>query len=474
VSSESPRPASGGKLRLLWRDIVLALRGNDEDFTSGSMGRAILILSIPMILEMLMESVFAVVDIFFVSRLGPEAIATVGITESMLTVIYAVAFGLSMGATAMIARRIGEKRHEDAAVAAVQALAVAVLVSIPVAVVGIFFAPQLLGLMGMNADAIKAFSSYTAIMLGGNIVIMLIFVGNAVYRGAGDATIAMRVLWLANGINIVLDPCLIFGWGPFPELGIAGAAVATTIGRGIGVTYQLWTLGRAGARIRLSRSDLRFVPAVMKRLVRVSAGGIGQFIIATTSWIGLVRIMATFGSISLAGYTIAIRIIIFAILPSWGMANAAATLVGQNLGAGKPDRAERSVWLSSLANMAFLGIVASAFIVFAEFFIGLFTKDAGIITVGADCLRILSYGYVLYALGMVVIQAFNGAGDTTTPTIINVFSFWLFELPLAYVLSLSLGLNERGVFFAIIIAESLMTIAAVIVFRRGKWKTREV
>jgi putative MATE family efflux protein len=456
------------------RDIVLAIRGNDEDFTTGSLGRAILILSIPMVLEMLMESVFAVVDIFFVSKLGPDAVATVGVTESILTLIYAVAIGLAMGTTAMVARRIGEKRPREAAVTAVQSIAIGFVISLPVAVVGLLLGPELLGAMGLDAATTRANHMYTTVMLGGNVVIMLIFIINAIFRGAGDAAIAMRVLWLANGINIVLDPCLIFGWGPFPELGIAGAAVATTIGRGIGVAYQLWSLSRPSGRFRVTAGELKLVPSVMARLVRISLGGMGQFVISTSSWIGLMRIMAVFGEVSLAGYTIAIRIIIFTILPSWGMAGAAATLVGQNLGAGKPERAERAVWLTAVANMVFLGLVAIVFILFAEFFVRLFTDEPGVIAIGTDCLRILSYGYVVYALGMVVVQAFNGAGDTVTPTIINFFCFWLLEIPLAYALALPGGWNERGVFIAIVIAESAMSIVGAIVFRRGRWKTRQV
>jgi putative MATE family efflux protein len=474
VYVDSSAAADAGQVRGLWSDFKMAVRGNQEDFTEGRLGRAILILSVPMVLEMLMESVFAVVDIFFVSRLGPNAVATVGVTESMLTLVYAVAVGFSMGATAMVARRVGEKRRDDAAVAAVQAIVVGVIASLPVAIAGILLAPELLGVMGMDSAVASANRSYTAVMLGGNVVIMLIFIVNAVFRGAGDAAIAMRVLWLANGINIVLDPCLIFGWGPFPELGIGGAAVATTIGRGIGVVYQLWKLSRPGGRIRVSASELRLAPSVMTRLIRVSLGGVGQFVIATSSWIGLMRIMAVFGEISLAGYTIAIRIIMFTILPSWGMANAAATLVGQNLGAGKPKRAERAVWFTALANMVFLGLVAVVFILFSEFFVRLFTDEAGVVAVGAECLRVLSYGYLIYALGMVIIQAFNGAGDTTTPTIINFFCFWLLEIPLAYVLALRLGLEERGVFFAILVAESVMGITGAIVFRRGRWKSRRV
>jgi putative MATE family efflux protein len=461
-------------LRRLWVDIKTAVCGSDEDFTEGPLGRAILILSIPMMLEMLMESTFAVVDIFFVAKLGAEAVATVGVTESMLTIVYAVAIGLSMGTTATVARRIGEKRPQDAAVAAVQAIIIGLVTSVPVAVIGILLAPQLLGLMGMDAATVKAYSGYTSVLLGTNAVIMSIFIINAVFRGAGDAAVAMRALWLANAINLVLDPCLIFGWGPFPEMGVTGAAVATSIGRGVGVLYQLRQLSRPGRHMCVTRSDIRIAPAVMARLIRVSLGGIGQFIIATSSWIGLMRIMSMFGSVSLAGYTIAIRILIFTILPSWGLSNAAATLVGQNLGAGKPDRAERSVWLSAIANMAFLGVIAVVFIVWSPFFVRLFTPELDVVAIGATCLRTLSYGYLIYALGMVVVQAFNGAGDTVTPTVINFFCFWVLEVPLAYALAVPLGLNERGVFFAILIAESVMGIAGALWFRRGKWKSRQV
>jgi putative MATE family efflux protein len=461
-------------MRQLWRDVVLGVRGSEQDFTEGGLGRAILLLSIPMVLEMVMESVFAIVDIFFVSKLGPDAVATVGVTESLLTLVYAVSIGFSMGTTALVARRIGEKRPREAALTAVQAIAVGVFASLPLAIAGIFFAPQLLTAMGMEPAVAQSNSMFTAVLLGGNVVIMLLFIINAVFRSAGDAAVAMRVLWLANGLNVVLDPCLIFGWGPFPELGITGAAVATTIGRGLGVVFQMWLLSRRNKRVRITAADIRLVPPIMKSLARVSLGGIGQFIISTSSWIGLMRIMSVFGAESLAGYTISIRIIMFTLLPSWGMSNAAATLVGQNLGAGKPDRAARSVWLTAFANIAFLALVAVVFIAFAEFFIGLFTDVPRVVEVGADCLRILSYGYLLYALGMVIIQAFNGAGDTATPTKVNFFCFWMLELPAAYLLALKLGMGERGVFVAIVIAESMMTIVGTILFRRGRWKTRHV
>jgi putative MATE family efflux protein len=474
VSSETGTPLAVGRLRSIWRDVRLAVRGTEQDFTEGGLGRAIVLLSIPMVLEMVMESVFAIVDVFFVSKLGPDAVATVGVTESVLTLVYAISIGFGMGTTALVARRIGEKRPREAAVTTVQAIAVGLLASLPIAIIGLSLPRQLLGAMGMDPAVAEANAGFTAVLLGGNAVIMLLFIINAAFRSAGDAAVAMRVLWLANGLNIVLDPCLIFGLGPFPELGITGAAVATTIGRGTGVLFQLWLLFRRTGRIRITREDLRLAPRVMATLARVSLGGIGQFAISTSSWIGLMRIMAVFGAESLAGYTVAIRIIMFTLLPSWGVSNAAATLVGQNLGAGKPERAERSVWLSALANAVFLVLAAVVFIVFAEFFIGLFTGESNVIAVGADCLRILSYGYLLYAVGMVIVQAFNGAGDTATPTAINFFCFWMLELPLAYLLALRLGMEERGVFTAIVIAESMMTIVGTIIFRRGRWKTRQV
>lgn len=458
----------------IWADVKASLAGTELDFTTGSIGRAILILSIPMVLEMMMESIFAVVDIFFVSKLGADAVATVGITESVLTLVYAIAIGFSMATTAIIARRIGEKNKDDAAASAVQAIIVCLIISLPISLAGIFFSREILLLMGAGSNIVDNLSSYTAIMLGGNIVVMFLFVINSIFRGAGDAAISMRVLWIANGINIVLDPMLIFGIGPFPELGIAGAAIATTIGRGIGVFYQFYRLFDGRGRIVLLKKHFVLQTEILKRLIRVSIGGIGQFLIATASWIGLVRIIAEFGSVALAGYTIAIRILVFSILPSWGMSNAAATLVGQNLGANQPDRAEKSTWISAFVNMVFLGMVGVTFLVFAENLVSIFTDDAAIIEVGAKCLRIMSYGYLAYAFGMVIIQAFNGAGDTKTPTLINLVCFWIIEIPLAYFLAITLQWNEEGVFYSIVIAESLLGILGFILFRRGNWKKTKV
>jgi putative MATE family efflux protein len=392
----------------------------------------------------------------------------------MLALIYAVAIGLSMGAMATVARRIGEKDPERAAAAAVQSIALGIAVAVPIGIAGATLAPRLLAAMGAAPGVIATGSRFTAIMLGANGVILLLFLINAIFRGSGDASMAMRSLWLANIFNLFLDPCFIFGLGPFPRLGVTGAAVATTCGRGIGVLFQLWTLSRGRGRVVIRRHHLKLEPAVMLRLLRVSANGIVQVMIGTASWIGLVRILSGFGSAALAGYTIGIRIIVFAILPSWGMSNAAATMVGQSLGAKKPDRAERSVWIAGLYNMIFLGVVGATFVAFARPLIGLFTADPAVLPYGTDCLRFVSYGFLFYAFGLVFTQAFNGAGDTWTPTLINLFCFWLWEIPLAWLLSHNAGMGPRGAFLAIMVAFSTLAVVSGALFKRGRWKEKKV
>jgi putative MATE family efflux protein len=461
---------SGGVLSTLRE----AVRGSHGDFTEGPIGRAVILLAVPMVLEMALESVFAVVDVFWVARLGAASVAAVGLTESMLAVIYALAIGLAMAATAMVARRIGERDRESAARTAVQAIVLGVLIALPLGVVGAFLAPRLLAFMGATPDVLRVGARFTAVMLGGNVVIVLLFLINAVFRGAGDAAVAMRVLWLANAINLVLDPCLIFGLGPFPELGVTGAAVATTTGRGIAVLVQIATLARGTPHLAIRRSHLRLDPATMLALLRLSGSAIVQSLIGTASWIGLVRILSGFGSAALAGYTIAIRIVIFALLPSWGMSNAAATLVGQNLGAKKPDRAARSVFLAGVYNMAFLGVVGLVFVSVPGALVGLFTHDPGVWPIATQGLRIIAAGFLFYAWGMVLVQAFNGAGDTWTPTVINFFIFWLWEIPLAYLLAVRGGFGPRGVFLAITIAFSTLAVVGAILFRRGRWKEKKV
>ena len=457
-----------------WETIREALRGSRQDYTDGPIGRAIVLLAIPMVLEMVLESVFAVVDVFWVSRLGADAIATVGLTESMLALIYSLAMGLSMGAAATVARRIGEKNPDGAARAAVQSIALGIAAAVPIGIAGAILAPRLLAVMGASPGVIANGSGFTRVMLGANVVILLLFLINAVFRGAGDPSIAMRSLWLANIFNLIFDPCFIFGLGPFPRLGVMGAAVATTCGRGIGVLFQLWTLSRGRGRVVIRREHLALDPAAMLRLLKISGNGIFQAMVGMASWIGIVRLIAAFGSSVVAGYTIGIRIIVFAILPSWGMSNAAATMVGQNLGAGKPDRAERAVYVAAFYNMCCLGLIGLAFIVFARPLIGLFTQDPAVVPFGIACLRTVSYGFLFYAVGMVMTQAFNGAGDTWTPTRINLFIFWFFEIPLAWFLSRRTGLGPRGVFAAIAIAFSTLAVVSLTIFRRGKWKLKKV
>ncbi len=464
---ESPSPS-------LWSSLKEALRGSEQDFTEAPLGRAILLLSVPMVLEMVMESIFAVVDVFFVSRLGADAIATVGLTESMLSILYAMAMGLSIGAMAMIARRTGEKDAEGAARIAVQAIGLGILVSIPIAVVGVLFAPQMLKLMGGSPWVVEHGYRYTQLMLGSNGIILLLFLINAIFRGAGDAAVAMRVLWIANSLNILLCPCLVLGLGPFPELGVMGAALATTIGRGVGVLYQLYRLFWRGGRLKVRREHVRLEPATLLAMVRLSGSGMLQMLVSTTSWVFLVRIVAVFGSAAVAGYTIAMRIVLFAILPAFGMSNAAATLVGQNLGAQRPERAEQAVWRTGFYNMVFLGGLGLLFLLFAEPLIATFTQEAEVARNAVRCLRVVSAGFLFYAYGMVVTQAFNGAGDTLTPMVLNLVCFWVVELPVAYVLSGPLGMGPTGAFLSVTIAFSLVAVLGAAVFRRGRWKLRRV
>ena len=455
----------------LFRD---ALRGTDEDHTRGLVRRSIVLLAIPMMLEMLMEAVFAVTDIFFVARLGAAAVAAVGMTEAVLTVVYAVAIGLSAATTAMVARRIGEGDGKGASVAAAQALWIGALVSAAMAAAGITLGEQILLWLGADQVVVDGGSVYTKILLGGSASITYLFLINAIFRGAGDASIAMKSLVLANGINIVLDPMLIFGIGPFPELGVTGAAIATTIGRSIGVLYQLWLLNSGRRRVTLKLRDLGIAPAVMRRLLVLSGNGIMQFGIATSAWILLMTIVARSGTAAVAGYTIAMRIVEFVILPAWGLSNAAATLVGQALGAGKPSRAQVAVAVTARYNFAFMAVIGVIFIVIPGPFIRIFTADPVVIDYGSACLRYLAYGYGFYALGMVMVQALNGAGDTFTPMLINLFCFWVIQLPLAWYLAETAGFGARGVFAAITIAESLIALLAYWVFRRGRWQYRQV
>jgi putative MATE family efflux protein len=460
-----------------FRDLREAIGGSERDFTQIPLTKAIVLLSIPMVLEMIMESVFALVDIFFVSRLGAEAVATVGITESLMTIVYAIGIGLSVGTTALVSRRIGEKRPEQASIAAVQAIFTGLVVSVLFSCVGIFFAKDLLRWMGASAVTVETGYMYPAIMLGGNSVIMLLFIINAVFRSSGDAALSMRVLWFANILNIILDPLLIFGIGPFPAMGVKGAALATNTGRGLAVLYQLYLLGTGRYRVKIAAGQIVIRIHEVVKLVKLSLGAIGQNIIATSSWIFLVWVITSLGEAVVAGYTIAIRIVMFVLMPAWGMANAAATLVGQNLGASQPERAERSAWLVGIGNMVFLGLVSIVFIAMPESFIGFFVDGKEMPMVmhsGMTCLRVVSFGFLVYAMGMVMINAINGAGDTSTPVWINFIAFWLVEIPVAYLFTKVLDLQINGVCYAILIGETSLTLTAMAIFRRGKWKLKQV
>ena len=457
-------------IRYFW----IAISGKEIEFTTGSIRKAIFMLSIPMILEMLMESIFALVDIAYVSQVSVNAVATIGLTESVITLVYALAIGLSMAATAVVARRIGEKDVDGARIAAVQAIGLGVLISVVIGIFGIVYAKEILGLMGGEPDLIEEGYGYTQFLIGGNITVVLLFLINAIFRGAGNASIAMWALVLSNGLNIILDPMFIFGFGPIPEMGVKGAAVATNIGRGTAVLFQLGILFFGWGKIKLAAKDLVVNLKVMANLVKVSLGGIAQFLIGTSSWIFLMRIMSEFGSEVLAGYTIAIRVMMFSLMPSWGMSNAAATLVGQNLGAKQPDRAERSVWKTGKYNAWFMGLVSLVYLIFAKTIISWFNSTPEVVGSGALCLQIIAVGYIFYAYGMVMTQAFNGAGDTRTPTKINLLSFWFFQLPLAYISALVLGWGATGVFVAITAAEILLAVLAMVWFKKGNWKKVQV
>jgi putative MATE family efflux protein len=459
-----------------WATVRSAIGGaHGQDFTEGPVGRALILLAVPMVLEVALESVFAVVNIIWVSRLGSEAASVVGVTESMFSLIYALGMGLGIGATAIVARRIGEKRPDEAAGVAVQSILLGILISIPIALIGGIGAPSLLRAMGTPEDVIAHGSGFTRLLFSGNVVVLLLFLINAIFRGAGDAAVAMKCLWIANICNMILDPLLIFGIGPFPRLGVTGAAVATTIGRGVGVLYQFYRLAGTDRRFVIQRRHLKVDLGVMKSLVRLSINGVFQILIGTASWIGLVRVIATFGKEALAGYTIAIRVLLFALLPAWGMSNAAATMVGQSLGAKKPERAEQAVWQAGFYNLVFLGLIGAVFFILApRLMTAIVSGEPLVVHYGTQAVRIVSCGFLFYAYGMVISNAFNGAGDTRTPTVLNLLCFWCWEIPLAWLLAKTFGLGPSGVFWSITIAFSTLAVLSALLFKRGRWKLRQV
>ncbi len=469
-SKEITTTAESAPSRSLWRALQEAIRGTDADYTQIDLKKAIFLLAVPMILELVMESTFAVADIYFVGKLGPSAVATVGLTETYLFLLYSISMGLAMAVTAIVARRVGEKDPELAGKSAVQSILLAALISLPFALAGIFFAKDLLSLMGADLWSLEHGYHYTQWMLGANVVIVLLFVINAIFRGAGDAAVAMKVLWIANGFNIVLDPLLIFGWGPIPALGLEGAAIATTIGRGIGVSTQLWVLAKGSKHLKVQLNQLKFELKILGNIIKTSLGGIGQMIIATTSWIFLMRILADVGSEAVAGSTIALRIMLFTLMPAWGLSNAAATLVGQNLGAGQPERAESSVWKIGLYNMIFLIAVSFIYFFFRNELMEFFSDDAEVIAIGSEWLMILSFSYFIYGWWMVAVQAFNGSGDTRTPTKINFVFFWLIQIPLSYWLAIYLDWEHSGVFWGVFISETAVGIFTLWLFKQGNWK----
>ena len=452
----------------------LALAGNDTNILQGNINRAIILLAIPMTLEMIMESLFAIVDIFFVSKIGVNAIAVVGLTESMLTITYSLGWGLAMGTTAMISRRVGEGDNDGASVSAVQSIYLALIISLPIMIAGIFFSEDLLGFMGASQDIITEGSGYTKLTLTFNLIVILLFLINGIFRGAGDAALAMRSLWIANTFNIILDPMFIFGIGPFPKLGIEGAAIATIIGRSFGIIYQLYHLKQGKGLIKVHKDNWHINPKIIFKLVKLSAGVTAQFIIGSASWIFLMRIISIFGNNALAGYTIAIRVVIFTLLPAWGFSNAAATMVGQNLGANQPERAEKAVWRTGFFNMIFMGIVMIIFFLFGDNIASFFTNEKEVVDHASKCLSIFAIGYLFYAFGMVLVQSFNGAGDTKTPTMMNLFIYWVLQIPLAYTLAIYLGFGAEGAYYSIVISESAFSVIGYFLFKKGKWKTIKV
>lgn len=462
------------KISSVWNLLRLGIAGEDANILTGNIDRAIILLAIPMTLEMVMESLFAVVDIFFVSKIGVNAIVAVGLTESLMTITYSLGWGLALGTTAMIARRVGEKDNDGASVAAVQSIYLAFIIAVPIMIAGLLFSADLLRMMGASEMIIVEGAGYTRLIFGSNIIVILLFLINGIFRGAGDAALAMRSLWIANSINIILDPMFIFGIGPLPEWGIEGAAIATVIGRAVGICYQVYHQAKGRGIVKIHSGNWQYKNDIVVRLVKLSSGVTAQFIIGSASWIFLMRIMSTFGSVALAGYTIAIRIIIFTILPAWGFSNAAATMVGQNLGALQPERAEKSVWRTGFFNAIFMGIVMIVFLFFSDDIADFFTDEKDVVESAAQCLNIFSLGYFSYAFGMVLVQAFNGAGDTRTPTIMNLVIYWLMQIPLAYLLSVQLSLGAPGVYWTVVICETIFSIAGYFLFKKGKWKTIKV
>lgn len=467
-------PTSAVPQDSFWRTVGQALKGEDYDYTAVALNRAVLLLAIPMVLEMIMESLFAVVDVFWVAHLGSDAIAVVGITEAVMALIYALAMGISIAGTAIVARRIGEKDPERAAQTAGQIIMLGIVISAGVGLILGFFAADILRLMGASDSIVALGTDFARLMLGGNATVFMIFLINAIFRGAGDAVIAMRTLWLANALNIVLGPCFIFGWGPFPEMGLAGAAVATNIGRGVGVLYQLWHLTGHHSRIRVQLRHLRPSLDLLKLIMTTASAGVAQMLINTTSWIGLVKIMAPFGSAALAGYTIAMRIIIFALMPAWGLSNAGATLVGQNLGAHKPERAEAAVKIATRMNMIFLGVIGALFVILSRPLVAFFSDEPQVLAYGIQALWIVALAFPLYAAGMCMEAAFNGAGDTHTPTRLNFFCLWVGQVPLAWLLANTLQLGPLGVFIAVPASYSVLAVWSLLLFRQGRWKQQQV